>query len=73
MINVGAYGRSSDDGIYQESLMEKMFHSNQLNVPPIEPLYQNKKPLPYTTVADAAFPIKTYVLKPYSKTKLVRN
>ncbi|KAH9629006.1 hypothetical protein HF086_007491 [Spodoptera exigua] len=29
--------------------------------------------MPYTIVADAAFPLKTYLLKPYSKAKLVNN
>lgn len=73
MIDVGAYGRNSDGGIYQESLMGKMFHSNQLNVPPNKPINENTEPLPYIIVADAAFPLKTYLLKPYSKAKLYNN
>ncbi|CAG5044093.1 unnamed protein product [Parnassius apollo] len=50
-----------------------MFESSQLNVPPNKPINQNTEPLPYTIVADAAFPLKTYLLKPYSKAKLVNN
>ncbi|CAK1604032.1 unnamed protein product [Parnassius mnemosyne] len=73
MVDVGANGRNSDGGIYQESLMGKMFESSQLNVPPNKPINQNTEPLPYTIVADAAFPLKTYLLKPYSKAKLVNN
>lgn len=72
-IDVGAYGRNSDGGIYQESLMGKMFENSQLNLPPNKPLHQNTEPLPHVIVADAAFPLKTYLLKPYSKAKLVNN
>lgn len=46
-------------------LMGKMFESSQLNVPLNKPINQNTEPLPYTIVADAAFPLKTYLLKPY--------
>ncbi|XP_061716959.1 uncharacterized protein LOC133524824 [Cydia pomonella] len=73
MVDVGAYGRNSDGGIYQESLMGTMFKNNELNVPPNRPLRQNTEPLPYTIVADAAFPLKPYLLNPYSKVKLVNN
>lgn len=73
MIDVGAYGRNSDGGIYEKSLMGQRFARNELSVPPNEPLSQNSEPLPYTIVADAAFPLKTYLLKPYSKAKLVNN
>lgn len=69
MVDVGAYGRNSDGGIYQGSLMGKKFDRSQLNVTPNKPINQNTEPLPYTIVADAAFPLKTYLLKvkPYSK------
>lgn len=50
--------------------MGKMFETNELNVPPNKPLSQNTEPLPYTIVADAAFPLKSYLFKPYSKVKL---
>lgn len=73
MIDVGAYGRNSDGGVYENSVMGKMFERNQLNVPQNTPIYQNSEPMPYTIVADAAFPLKTYLLKPYSKAKLVNN
>lgn len=69
MVDVGAYGRNSDGGIFKESIMGKMFQNGQLNVPPNKPLSQQ----PYTIVADAAFPLKSYLLKPYSKAKLVNN
>lgn len=72
-IDVGAYGRNSDGGIYEKSLLGQMFARQELNVPQNEPLCQNTEPLPYTIVADAAFPLKTYLLKPYSKVKLVNN
>ncbi|KAJ0172544.1 hypothetical protein K1T71_011683 [Dendrolimus kikuchii] len=73
MIDVGAYGRNSDGGIFQELLMGKMFDRNQLNVPPNKSINGNTNALPYTIVADAAFTLKTYLMKPYSKAKLVNN
>lgn len=73
MIDVGAYGRNSDGGIYEKSLMGKLFEQKALNVPQDEPLSVNSQPMPYTIVADAAFPLKPYLLKPYHKDKLVNN
>lgn len=39
MIDVGAYGRNSDGGIYENSMMGQMFEQRQLNVPKNEPIY----------------------------------
>jgi hypothetical protein len=38
-----------------------------LNVPPNTPLVENAVPKPYVAVGDEAFPLKTYLLRPYSK------
>lgn len=73
MIDVGGYGRNSDGGVFEKSLMGRMFEQNQLNVPQNTPICLNSDPMPYTIVADAAFPLKTYLLKPYSKAKLANN
>jgi hypothetical protein len=67
------YGRNSDGGVYENSVMGKMCERNQLNVPENTPLDQNSEPMPYTIVADAAFPLKTYLLNPYSKEIKIKN
>lgn len=64
---------ANDFGIYDKSLMGRLFEQKALNVPQDEPLSQNSQPMPYTIVADAAFPLKPYLLKPYYKDKLVNN
>lgn len=67
MIDVGAYGRNSDGGIYDKSLMGRLFEQKALNVPQNEPLSVNSQPMPYTIVADAAFPLKPYLFKTLSQ------
>ncbi|KAK5648349.1 hypothetical protein RI129_003241 [Pyrocoelia pectoralis] len=51
-IDIGAYGRNSDEPT---------------------PLIQNGEPQPYVLVGDEAFPLKTYMLRPYSRNALGEN
>ena len=40
---------------------------NTLNIPPPETIGQFASPFPYVLVADEAFPLKTYIMKPYAR------
>lgn len=68
-IDVGAYGRNSDGGIFSQSVIGKMLNNKTLNVPSTE----NGEPLPYVTVGDEAFPLKNYLLRPFSRRYLGDN
>ncbi|GBP81676.1 Putative nuclease HARBI1 [Eumeta japonica] len=61
-INVGTNGRASDGGVYQKSNLAQAMENNNLNLPDQSVI-----------VADAAFPLKTYLLKPYQTTPTRRE
>ncbi|KAB0803091.1 hypothetical protein PPYR_00061 [Photinus pyralis] len=72
-INVGSYGRNSDGGIFEKSDIGKMLDQRTLNVPADSPLEPNGSPQPHVIVGDEAFPLKKYLLRPYSKSHLQEN
>ncbi|XP_070550575.1 uncharacterized protein [Ptychodera flava] len=64
-VDVGCQGRISDGGVYRACSLSSALESNDLNLP--EPTYLSgtSVKLPYMIVADDAFPIKEYLMKPY--------
>jgi hypothetical protein len=54
-----------DGGIFRESVFEQRFDANQMNVPSAEKLPGTDMELPYVIVADEAFPLKSYIHRPY--------
>uniref|UniRef100_A0A1X7T7L1 DDE Tnp4 domain-containing protein n=1 Tax=Amphimedon queenslandica TaxID=400682 RepID=A0A1X7T7L1_AMPQE len=72
-VDIGCNGRVSDGGIFRESTLSAAQESNALDFPPPEPLPGCTLPIPYMVVADAAFPLKHYIQKPYSQNGLTHN
>lgn len=72
-IDVGSYGRNSDGGIFSKSLIAKRLNNKTFNVPKPKPLIKNTEPQPYVIVEDEAFPLTTYLLRPYSRNYLGDN
>ena len=64
-IDVGANGRQSDAGVFANSKLSTALEQSMLHVPTVEKLPGTDTELPYVVVADDAFPMKTYLLKPY--------
>ena len=66
-VDIGNYGRNSDGGTFARSPIGKGLADNALNVPKAEPLRNAPEygPMPYSIVADEAFPLKEYLLRPY--------
>lgn len=58
-IDIGAQGRASDCGIFQESSLYAAIEGSRLNIPQKSVI-----------VADDAFPLKPYLMKPYSRRNL---
>ena len=63
-VDIGDTGRHSDGGVFANSNFGKQLLSNQLGIPPPECLASVGE-LPFCFVADAAFPLKSNVMRPY--------
>ena len=60
-VDVGCNGRISDGGIFRNSSLFNALSLNTLNIP-----LSDSESLLYVAVADDAFPLKTYMMKPYT-------
>ena len=69
-VDVGCNGRISDGGVYRNSALSSALINNTLNIPPPQPLPGINIESPFTIVADDAFALKTYMMKPYPRTAL---
>lgn len=69
-VDVGSYGKNSDGGIFANSNLGKALEQNKLHVPKDKNLPGTQFPVPYVIVADEAFPLKTYLLRPYPGSKM---
>jgi DDE superfamily endonuclease len=65
-VDVGGYGRTADGGIFANSSLSTALACNQLHVPPPEEV-EMAGHIPYVVIADDAFPLKTYLMKPYAQ------
>ena len=64
-VDIGCNGRISDGGVFKNSILYQALEENILNVPTAEFLPGTQLSIPYALVADEAFPLKEYILKPY--------
>uniref|UniRef100_A0A3Q1GW95 DDE Tnp4 domain-containing protein n=1 Tax=Acanthochromis polyacanthus TaxID=80966 RepID=A0A3Q1GW95_9TELE len=66
-VDIGAFGSNSDGGIFANSQLGKALQADTLDVPPPSHLRSAPElgPLPHVIVADEAFPMKPYLLRPY--------
>ena len=65
---MGQVGQQSDGGVYKNSNMGYAIDQNLLNVPaPSNDMSSDGKYYPYVFVADDAFQMKEYMLKPYPR------
>ncbi|XP_018315064.1 putative nuclease HARBI1 isoform X1 [Mycetomoellerius zeteki] len=65
-VDIGAYGRRSDGGIFRESQLGQHLEAGQMNIPQPDSFYRGGPLLPYCIVGDEAFPLKSYLLRPFS-------
>ena len=69
-VNIGCNGRISDGGVFRNCDLYKELEEKRLNIPDATLIHGMQSPFPYVIVADDAFPLKEYILKPYSETGL---
>lgn len=65
-IDVGCKGRISDGGVFARCSLYSALENNSLNIPPSRALPNSDMIAPFVIVADDAFALKTYMLKPYN-------
>lgn len=64
-VDVGCNGRISDGGVFRNASISEALEKNMLNIPPDREVAPGFT-LPYVIVADDAFPLKTYIMKPFA-------
>lgn len=64
-VDVGCNGRVSDGGVFDNCSLREGLENGTIKLPEAEPLPGREVPLPYVFVADDAFAMRTYILKPY--------
>lgn len=65
-IDVGSYGHNNDSGIYGSSDLGIMLEEGSIDLPPPSRLPGTDVISPYVFVGDGAFPLKNYMMKPYT-------
>lgn len=71
-IDVGEVGRNSDGAVFRNSNLGRALDLNVLQLPPSRPLpsSNDENDFPFYFVADETFPLKKYLMRPYSKRSL---
>lgn len=69
-VDIGAFGKQSDGGIFANSSLYAHLQNKSLNIPKDKPLPQSNLVLPHVFLGDEAYPLKTYLMKPYPKRDL---
>ena len=64
-VDIGCNGRVSDGGIYRNSILPFSLIENSVNIPHDNELPGYLVPLPYRIVANNAFPLSRFMMKPF--------
>ncbi|XP_064642854.1 uncharacterized protein LOC135497078 [Lineus longissimus] len=67
LVDCGQYGRVCDAGVFQNSVISELLERQQLNIPKgyFKVNTSNEK-IPFMIVGDEAFPLKTYLMRPFA-------
>lgn len=65
-IDVGCKGRISDGGVFNRSTLNHALQTNSLGIPPARPLPGSNVTTPFVILADDAFALKPYIMKPFN-------
>jgi hypothetical protein len=72
-VDVGAYGKQSDGGVFRYSTLFQNLETGTLQVPDAVALPNSDIIVPHVFVGDEAYPLTSYLLKPYSRRTLDKN
>lgn len=65
-VECGAEGRTSDGGVFRSSKLFQKIENGTINFPPPAIPELGTQLLPHVIVGDEAFPLKNYLMRPYS-------
>jgi hypothetical protein len=65
-IDVGNYGKAADEGTFRNSSLYHCLTSGRLKLPEVKSVPEGDCTLPYVIIADNAYPLTPYILKPFS-------
>lgn len=71
--NVGANGSSSDAGVFNQSTLRAALEDNTIGFPKPDPLPGDDRDFPYFIVGDDAFPLRNWLMKPYSRRSMTHK
>lgn len=71
-IDMGGYGKQSDGGTFASSTLYKQLGNGSF-LPEEKKLPNSEVILPHVLLGDDAYPLKSYLMKPYSKRNLSRK
>ena len=69
-IDVGAYGKDCDSGVFKETTFWNGLINNALNIPDSRQLTNTNYKFPYVFIGDEAFALHTHLLRPYGGQEL---
>lgn len=73
LVDIGRPGSESDGGILSRSEIGLSLEKGTLGFPPSKSLPGTSKEMPFVIVGDEAFPLKTYLMKPYPKVDINKD
>lgn len=66
-VDVGREGSAGDAQVFNNSELKECIENNTIGFPAPDPLPGDDRPMPYYIVADDAFALRTWMMKPFSK------
>nr|CAI5856878.1 unnamed protein product [Callosobruchus analis] len=73
MIDVGAYGKDSDAGVFSNSPIYQNIENGTVPLPKGQKLPNSEQICPFVFIGDEAFPLRTYLLRPFPRRRLQNN
>lgn len=67
IVDIGSEGRQSDGGVFENSGLPHLFETNALHIPLPTRLNNMDLDFPYVLLGDEAFPLSTYMMRPYPR------
>ena len=65
-VDVGCNGRVSDGGVFKSCTLDDALQTKTENLPDPAPAPGDERPVSFCIVADDAFPLREYIMKPFS-------